>query len=431
MRIKHLALVALAVASALMAAGCGRKVDPNSIRFRYWGDAQEVGIIEGMTKEFEAANPGVKVVPERKNADDTYADVLLQEFAANSAPDVMFASTDNIERLEPSGKLADLNTFLAKESDLKATDYYDVMINRFTKQGKLLVLPRDIAPVVVVFYNKDLFDKGKVPYPKDGWDWDDLRDKAKKLTVRPKLGPAEQYGYGDDWNIIDTWVLAGGGRFVDDYYNPTRFTFGEPASVEAIRTRWKTFHEDMSSPFVADNQALNGGNTALFLNGKLAMFHSGIWKTPLFREIKNFKWDMVLFPLKKGAKDAVYVTGGSGYAMRSDTANPDLAWKFIKFLAGPEGQKRLASTGLAQPALKAMAKGPEFLDGKDPKNKKMLLYAAEHGLSSPAWEPWREFWRAIWMQGADPMWLKGYKGDIEADLKAMQAKANEKFFKKK
>jgi len=219
---------------------------------------------------------------------------------------------------------------------------------------------------------------------------------------------------------------------VDDYYNPTKFTFAEPATVEAIKTRWKTFNEDKSSPFQSDNRGLNGGNTALFMNSKLAMFHSGIWKTPEFRGIQGFKWDVARFPLKKGAKNALFTAGGSGYTFRSDVLNPEICWKLVKFLAGPEGQKRLASTGLAQPALKALAEGPEFLDGKDPQNKKMLLFAADHSLAAPSWKPYQEFIRSMWLPTADPMWLRGYKeSQIEPDLKALQDKANEKFFGKK
>lgn len=209
------------VAGLLGLAACGKKADPNAIRFRYWGDLQEIQIIESLAKDFEAENPGIKVRAERKNADATYADVLIQEFAANTAPDVMFVSTDNVELLLESGKLADLNPFLDKDPDLKANDYYDLMISRFTKEGKLMVLPRDIAPVAVIYYNKALFDKAKIPYPKDDWTWDDLRATAKKLTLRDEKGVAKQLGFADDWNIADAWILSGGGLMVDDYYKPT------------------------------------------------------------------------------------------------------------------------------------------------------------------------------------------------------------------
>jgi multiple sugar transport system substrate-binding protein len=421
--IKALAWVAIVA----VIAGCGKQADPNSIRFRYWGDTEEVKIIEGMLKEFEQANPGVKIRPERKNADGTYADVLLQEFAANTAPDVIFVSTDNIDLLSDSGKLADLNPWLAKESDLSAADYYEAMTSRFTHKGELLVLPRDIAPISCVYYNKDLFDAAKIPYPKDNWTWDDLRSAAIKLTQREKDGFPKQLGFADDWNLVDAWILAGGGKHLDSFTSPTRFTFAEGGALDGILFRHKLLHQDQVMPSSSDNQALSGGAMALFQNGNLAMFHSGLWKTPSFRNISKFKWDVAPFPAKAGVKP-LYWAGGSGYTMRRDVANPELAWKLVKFMAGPEGQKRLAATGLAQPALKKLAAGPEFLDGKDPKNKKMLLNCAANGLASPAWKPWVEFQRTVWGPRTDALWIKGYKGDAAAVLRDLQAAANKQFF---
>jgi multiple sugar transport system substrate-binding protein len=420
---------ALAAAAffAVFAAGCKKAADPNSIRFRYWGDTEEVKIIEQLLKEFEQSHPGVKIRPERKNADGTYADVLLQEFAAGTAPDVIFVSTDNIDLLSDSGKLADLRPWLAKETDLKESDYYEAMTTRFSSKGQLLVLPRDIAPISCVYYNKDLFDQAKLPYPKDDWTWDDLRRLALKLTVRRADGSPKQLGFADDWNLVDAWILAGGGKHLDSFSNPTRFTFAEDGALDGILFRWNLLQKDKVMPSSADNQALNGGAMAMFLNGTLAMFHSGLWKTPTLRNIKTFKWDVAPFPRKAGVKP-LYWSGGSGYSMRSDVANPELCWQLIKFMAGPEGQRRLAATGLAQPALKKMAEGPEFLDGKDPQNKKMLLNCALNGLASPAWKPWVEFLRTVWGPQTDAIWIKGYEGDPAAVIKDVQKQANRKFF---
>jgi multiple sugar transport system substrate-binding protein len=421
---KALALAAVFIAAL---AGCKKAADPNSIRFRYWGDTEEVKIIESMLKEFEQANPGVKIRPERKNADGTYADVLLQEFAANTAPDVMFVSTDNIDLLSDSGKLADLNPWLAKETDLKASDYYEAMTSRFTHDGKLMVLPRDIAPISCVYYNKDLFDAAKLKYPKDDWTWDDLRNDALKLTVREKDGSPKTLGFADDWNLADAWILAGGGKHMDSFSNPTKFTFADSPAIDGILFRFNLLQKDKVMPSSSDNQALNGGAMAMFQNGTLGMFHSGLWKTPTFRNITKFKWDVAPFPHKAGVKP-MYWAGGSGYTMREGVANPELCWKLVKFMAGPEGQRRLAATGLAQPALKKMAEGKEFLDGKDPQNKKMLLNCAANGLASPAWKPWVEFLRTVWTPQTDPMWIKGYDKDPVPLLKDLQDQANKKFF---
>ncbi len=422
----------LAIILVLTGLGCQRQAD-NVIRFRYWGDIGEVGIIESMVKDFEAANPGIKVRPERKEASSVYADVLLQEFAANRAPDVIFASTDNMELLVQSGQLTDLNPYLAKEQDLKIEDYYPSMVDALSRDGKLLALPRDIAPVAVVYYNKDLFDAAKLPYPKDNWTWDDLADVATKLTLREKDGAVKQWGIADDWAIIESWVYTSGGKFLDDYKHPTRFTIASPEAMEGVLFRWKLIQKYKCMPSTSDSQALanTGGPGAMFMTGKLAMLHSGIWKTPAYREIDKFKWDVAPFPVKKGAKNPVQFGGGSGYSMRTNVKDPEACWKLIKFLAGPEGQRRMAATGQAQPALKAMANSAVFLDGKDPQNKKMLLVMGEKFYATPAWTGWQEFLRGIWGPITDPMWVGGFKGDPAKLIKEAEDKANQKFFAKK
>ncbi|MGH7441893.1 MAG: extracellular solute-binding protein, partial [bacterium] len=145
MTTRFLGVVGAAAILALGAFGCKQPQDPNSIRFRYWGDTEEVNIIEGLLADFEKANPGVTIHPERKNSDGTYADVLLTEFASNTAPDVIFVSTDNFDVLADSGKLANLNPWIAKTPSVKINDYYPFIIKRFSKNGQLMVLPRDVA----------------------------------------------------------------------------------------------------------------------------------------------------------------------------------------------------------------------------------------------------------------------------------------------
>ena len=419
--------IASALVLVLGLAGCHRAPDPNTIRFRFWGDLAELKIMDGLIHDFEAAHPGIHVVPERKTDPGSYSDVLMAEFAGGTAPDVIFIDTDRFDVLASAGKFSDLGPFLARDPTLKASDYYGAIIRRFTLDGKLLVLPRDIAPIACVYYNKDLFDKAKLPYPADDWTWDDLRRDALALTHRDAQGRPLQLGFADDWNLSDAWILAGGGGHVDNYEHPTRFTFAEDGALDGILFRWHLLQVDKVMPSSSDNQSLNGGAMALFLDGTLGMFHSGIWKTPTFRDIKTFRWDVAPFPHKAGVR-ARYWSGGSGYAMRKGVANPQACWELIRFMAGPDGESRMAATGLAQPAIKALADSPVFLDGQRPRNKKMLIQCALRAQPSPSWKPWSEFQRTLYGPMTDPLWIKGYSGDPKKLLREVEAKGNALYF---
>ncbi|WP_158606694.1 ABC transporter substrate-binding protein [Paenibacillus ginsengarvi] len=78
---------------------------------------------------------------------------------------------------------------------------YKTDLNRFEPQtlemirqmsdGKLYALPFD-NQAAVIYYNKNLFDKFGVPYPKDGATWDQLYDMSVKLTRNE--GGVQYYG---------------------------------------------------------------------------------------------------------------------------------------------------------------------------------------------------------------------------------------------
>lgn len=423
MRLLTLTLLACAGLSACAKPDAAAK----ELRLRYWGDLDEIRITEELCRAFEKAHPGVTVRSERKSS-EVYTDVLLQEFAAGKAPDVIFLGPDNMDPLAAAEKLAPLDAYLAK-AGLKADDFYPSLYKRLSHQGKLLVLPRDIAPIAVVYYNKALFDKAGLPYPKDTWTWDDLRSAAKALTVRDAQGRATQYGFADEWNISDAWMLSAGGAVLDNDAKPTRITMGSGPSAEGVLFRWQLLQKDRVMPSSTDSRTLSGGSQALFLNGQLALFHTGIWKTPGFRKITAFDWDVVRFPTKAGAKDPRFVIAGSGYGMRKDVEDPDLAWDLIHALGGPEGQRRMAETGLTQPSLARLAASAVFLDGQKPRNKRMLLVAAERGRQNPAWLPMLEFQRTVWQPMTDPIWMDGFSGDPAVLLKAAEDEGNRRFFK--
>ena len=47
----------------------------------------------------------------------------------------------------------------------------------------------------MINYNRDLFDKAGVAYPKQGWTWEEFREVAKALTVKDSSGNVTQFGY--------------------------------------------------------------------------------------------------------------------------------------------------------------------------------------------------------------------------------------------
>jgi len=160
----------------------------------------------------------------------------------------------------------------------------------------------------------------------------------------------------------------------------------------------------------------------MFMNGTVAMFLSGFLKTPQFRGIKNFDWDIAMFPNSPNGSRG-FQSGGSGYGILKSSKNKKAAWELVKYIGGVEGEKKLGGTGLSQPALKNLAESPLFLDGQVPHNKKMLLRAEPYGVFNPMATNFLEIYQGNVIPLFDQIW-NGKLTAAEAVAKLTEALKN-------
>ncbi|MCE5300087.1 MAG: sugar ABC transporter substrate-binding protein [Spirochaetia bacterium] len=422
-RVLVVLLAVFAVLSVVVFTGC--KAKGGDMRFMYWGSVEEIQIIKEMVDKFQK-DTKVTVSAERAPSGPPYMEKVLTQFAGGSAPDVLFVEANNFKEFAEKGVLEDLTPYLNEETTMKIGDFYPEIIKRFTIDGKLFVLPRDIAPICVVYYNKKMFDEAGVKYPKDDWTWADMLKTAKKLTKKDANGMTTVFGFVDDWPIWETFVFSNGGSMVDNVERPTKCTLDKKAAIEAVQFRADLINKYHVSPSPSQMTGMGGMGTAdMFISGRVAMFFSGIWKTPTFRAIQNFEWDVVTFPSSKSSNRG-YASGGSGYAIVKTAKDKKAAWKLVTYLAGVEGQKKLAATGLAQPAMKAIAESPAFLDGKAPKHKDIVLKAVKYAKFSPRVANWDEINVSMIAPAFDKIW--NGKEDANTVLKELVPQINENYF---
>lgn len=379
-------IVTLLIASLLF-SGCasGEKDKRVQIKVAFWGAPDEVKIMAELMDDWQKDRPDISVKLEHTPYRG-YVDKLLTRIAGRSAPDIICTEVDLFVTFQSKGVLCDLTSYLEKSPGLGMDAFYPEVVDRFTVDGKLYAIPRDTAPFACVYYNKKLFDEAGVAYPTDDWDVYDLLDKAKKLTLVDADGRMRRYGfYAWAWQ---NFVYAFGGRLVDDVKNPTRCALDSEKALEGLR-----FYADLINKYKVHPSSTAMANLAMgvqgmFMTGRLAMFSSGIWETPGLRKIDNFEWDVAMFPKGPGGERG-FGTGGSGYCILKSTGHPEEAFEVLKALAGEKAQRKLAGTGLTQPAIKEIARIWAD-DGKAPKNKKMLLKAVEYVIYEPFTPVWRE-----------------------------------------
>ncbi len=402
---KNFRLVLVAVACLTLVAGfslSGCSKGSSKLKISSWGSPEENQILVDLLNDFQKKHPDIPVELQRLPYNE-YTTKLLTEVAGGLAPDVVFTEVGNFADLFLRGALEPLNPYVqADHMDLSG--YYPQVVDRFSVDGQIYVIPRDTAPICVIYYNKKAFDEAKVAYPTDDWTVDDFVAIAKKVMKKDAAGKVTRWGFIDDWVMPEPWVYDFGGTYVDDVKHPTKWTFAtNPHTLDAIQFRADMIgkYKIMMPP--SGLAAMGGMGTGdMFMNGSEAMFISGIWKTPTFRQIKDFKWDVVMMP--KGPNGVRgFATGGSGYGILKSSTHKKEAWELVKFISGEEGAKKLAQTGLAQPALMREA-NTTFLDNSDPKNKKMLLEAVKYVKYPPMCKNWDEVTHSIIGPELDKVW---------------------------
>ena len=268
--------------------------------------------------------------------------------------------------------LLPLNDYLAKSNTMDMTDFAGVTLPyaTITDAGgatRVLGIPAGYT-TLATYYNKDLFDKAGLPYPKGGWTWDDLRADAK-ASARPDQ---KVYGFGVDGAPdpydFEAYLWSNGSSWISPDGTTTKGFLNAPETAQVFQ-----MFVDMvkSGEGVLFGVGDNGSYRELFNADKLGMVISGTWPMPDFDAAKK-NYGMVGLPAFAG-KPAHSQVDMSALSIAKDSKNADLAWEFVKFYASP---KAVALRTNNLPILNSVAKSRGLMD--NPK------YAAFFAMLPPA-----------------------------------------------
>ncbi len=390
-----------------------RRRKPITLRFVCWDGSDGKVAIAKALKDFERHYPWIKVKLEAVT--NFQQEKLLNQVAGNCAPDVAMLDFNGFRRFASRGALYELNDFIDRTPGFDLKAYYKPIVDAHSYKGRLYVLPRDIAPMGLIYYNKDIFRKAGLPMPDGSWTWDfeprpELREKCftwvmQQLTRKNSKGKVVQYGYSPAWPglLLDMLTYSQGARAWDDREAPTEVRFNDSRIVKALDFMRETMLEKQWIP--SPNELRTGLNTSahlLFAQGRLAMYQVGIWEVAGFKkEIKRgqqgfFDWDITLAPAFRDGTRAS-PTGGSGYAVMKQTKHPWEAWLVTMWMAGPPGMLEMAKLGFAQPAIRSLALKPPWIPSPDmtpeeriPENRIATDLAVPYVVFPPNWEKWKE-----------------------------------------
>lgn len=341
--------------------------------------------LEAMIKAFNAVNPNITVKVETAPY-DTYFTKLQTLVASNTAPDVYELNYENFVSYASKGVLKDLTELSGADKTFDAKTFYPRAYGAFQQNGKQYGLPESFSDVVL-YYNKDLFDKAGVAYPTENWTWKDEVTAAQKLTDA-KAGVWGTYQPVQFFEFYKM-IAQNGGAMFDASGKPT---VNSPQNVEALKFMLDKFNTLKVSPGEADLGGVADADTALFKAGKLAMWRSGIWN---FSAVKDaaFKWDIALEP-GNTVKAHQFFSNGVVISSKSDKA--EAAWKWLRFFtSSPEAAKIRVAASWELPALSDQSLFDAYLKLPAPASRQIVFKALESAVTPPVIERQSEMQDAV------------------------------------
>lgn len=339
-----------------------------TVRFASWGSESEVGILKPVLADFEKENPGIKV--DFMHIPQNYFQKIHLLFASNMPPDVIFINNQYLPIYANAGVLEELD----KYPDFNFGEFYDKAVSALGYKGKFYAVPRDIS-TLVIFYNKDLFDKYNVEYPKENWTYDEFLKTAADLTHLPEV-----FGISFDEEPL--------------FYLPYLMSFGEdgiPVFNNTKTQKGLQKYADLRNKYHAapyKTESASATSAQMFLQERLGMHLSGRWLVPKYREDAKFNWDITAFP--RGSSGSITPADASGWAIAKNSRHKKEAVKLIKYLSSEKASREFTKSGLIVPARIDTAKSKYFLDGKPPYNAKIFLDAIETSVPTPVSVDYRE-----------------------------------------
>lgn len=354
--------VLVAVASVgLLLAGCGG----NSGESGNSDDpATETGTIRVLVANFPADNEGKtvfkgivdifhKTYPKIKvESDFVPYDGLNQKISTSLASgknyDVISAGIGWVQPLADVGAIQSLTKLGITKSDLEQS-IYPSFVPPMLWKDEVFAVPVVANPRVLA-YSKKAFKKAGLDPSQPPQSLQQLRDYAKKLTIRDSSGKMTQTGF-DFWaapsNYRQQFVAfmgaLGGNEFVDQ-----KPTFDSEAGVKALETLHQMISVDKSSVYGFENSA----QTALVTTGDAAMGFAGPYVdcTDAQGGIGDKCDDLVYFNLKD-TKEIEYV-GGRIAAIGKGSEHTSAGLAMLKAFQDPSSQEAISKSDVGVPVNK-------------------------------------------------------------------------------
>jgi ABC-type sugar transport system, periplasmic component len=345
-------------AGTTAAATTAAPAEKVTLTYSYWGNADEQKATNTTLDKFNKSQDRIEVkglvIPWEQ-----YATKLNTMAVAGELPDIGNQIERLIIRWAAEGMLADTSSMFGQDEakPLESLAY--------KYKGKTVAYA-SANEVLLLYYNKDMFDKAGVAYPPSSadqaWTWDQFVDAAKKLTFDKNGKTPNDSGFNPQsvkqygclvenlpWQL-EAWAYSNGdgthGFFSTD---GTKCTINEPSTIDAIQKIADLYLKDHVAP-------LSIGTTddsiqRSIISRTCAMGTGGQWNigTCLGTAKKEgLNYGVAVLPYMK--EKATLCTAGS-IVIFNQTKHLQEAFEYVKWAALEENSWSLIEQGITMPRL--------------------------------------------------------------------------------
>ena len=378
---------ASASASGSAAAPSGSEVtgqacsaDAKAVKFWTSHTPPDSDSLKNIVDAFNTANPDTCVKMTIVPGSETDVAKLLTAIRGGAAPDVYMADRFTVPQRAAEGVLDDITA----DTQGLNSQYLDFAWAETQYQGKTYALPFD-TDARALWYNKDLIqaageDPAQLDISKGPVTIDTVVKIADKVSKKDASGNYDVMGWipggpgpGGNPGAFDqgwhyTWGFAYGGTFADlQGCKVTPTDKGVEAGFQFLYDWAKAHNPQAVSRWVSSNVPTpqTPAQQNPLWTGKLAMTISGDWRiAEQAKYAPNGKYGFTYIPIPKAGDQSATWAGGWSMALIPNSPSRDQAIKFMKYIAGPDGQKVYTKESTHLPTLKDLQADASLYDAQ-------------------------------------------------------------------
>ena len=341
-----------------------------TVTVRLW-DEQVAAAYEKSFASFEDDNPDIQVDVEIVPWAD-YFEKLRTDVAGGGAADVFWVDGGSYPAYAQAGALLDITD--AFPADAQA-GWAPAVVTQYTMDDILWGVPQLADPGIAVYYNADLLgDADLTPEDISALRWDPSGTDDTLLPVLQKLTKdfngntadsadfdgtnLSQYGYNAGFDLqamLLNYLASGGAQFQDD---SGQYVFASEQGIASFQYLVDLMNKWHVAPSAADTNTNGDFSRDQFLQGKMALFQSGVYNLANVSSAANFDWGVVTLP--SGPAGAISGVDGIAAAGNAASKHPAETLRVLEWLGSTAGSRFIGASGAASPAV--LAAQPDYAE---------------------------------------------------------------------